>query len=138
MPSTFLAVSFVACLLASSVSGFAPASLAMSANIPAAGKKFDILLYGATGFTGKLVAAYLDKAMELSGPGASDLAVNRFALVGTDVTVRTSRKELGDRWKVRRQVAHNWRCADDVPTRSALALAIRCPVLTSRFRHCAV
>lgn len=71
MPSTFLAVSFVACLLASSVSGFAPASLAMSANIPAAGKKFDILLYGATGFTGKLVAAYLDKAMELSGPGKS-------------------------------------------------------------------
>ena len=29
--------------------------------------KFDLILYGATGFTGKLTAAYLDRHPELTG-----------------------------------------------------------------------
>ena len=52
--------------------------------------KFDLILYGATGFTGKLTAAYLDRHPELiAGRNANALEAVRATLTSQQVEVVT-------------------------------------------------
>ncbi|MEM6884619.1 MAG: saccharopine dehydrogenase NADP-binding domain-containing protein [Verrucomicrobiota bacterium] len=56
--------------------------------------KFDIILYGATGFTGKLTAAYLDQHLELAGRKWAIAGRNRASLEAVRKTLRSDSVEI--------------------------------------------
>ena len=56
--------------------------------------KFDLILYGATGFTGKLTAAYLDRHPELTGRRWAIAGRNSAALEAVRATLTSEQVEV--------------------------------------------